>query len=151
MANEGVHVTGIPELSRALKAVDAALYKELRLGMKRIADHVVGKAQQRMPFDTGTAAKSVRPRATAKGAAIAFPRGGDRGKPDYFPWLDFGGSTGRGHRVGQAWSGSIVRDTPKGGRYIYPAIGESRDYIGREAYDLIEDVAHRNGFETRGF
>jgi hypothetical protein len=144
-------VKGIPELSRALKDVDAALYKELRLGMKAIADHVVGVAQQRMPYRTGTAAASVRPRATAKGAAVAFPRGGDRGNPDYYPWLDFGGSTGRGHVVGQAWSGSIIRDMPKGGRYVYPAIAESRDYIGRTVYDLIEGVAHRAGFETEGF
>ena len=144
-------VRGIPELSRALKAVDADLYKALRLGMKAIADHVVGIAQQRMPYVTGTAARSVRPRATAKGAAIAFPRGADQGGADYYPWLDFGGSTGRGHKVGQAWSGSIIRDTPKGGRYVYPAIAESRDYIGRTAYDLIEDVARRNGFGTEGF
>lgn len=151
MANMGVHVTGIPELSRALKAVNADAYKGLRLAMKGIADHVVGIAQQRMPYRTGTAADALRPRATAKGAGIAFPRGGDRGKPDYYPWLDFGGSTGRGHVVGQAGSGSITRDRVQGGRYLYPAIAGSTKYIEHGASEVIERAAKTNGFEVRGF
>lgn len=148
--NKGVHVTGIPELARALKSVDKDLYRELRLGMKGIADHVVGVAQQKMPYRTGTAAGSLRPRATAKGAAIAFPGGEDTGPRDYYPWLDFGGTTGHGHQIGRAGSGSVVRPIIKGGRYLYPSIAESRDEIGERTYDLIEKVARNNGFEVRG-
>ena len=46
------------------------------------------------------------------------------------PWLDFGGSVGRGHKMG-AGMGAIKRDwmgRPVGeGRYVYPAISSERE------------------------
>ena len=126
----------------------------MRVHMKDIADHVVGVAQQRMPFRTGEAAKSLKPRATQRGAGIAFPQGGApwRGeKADYYPWLDFGGSTGRGHVANghNGYGGSIVRPIVKGGRYLYPAIAESKDFIESNMNAAIEFVAKKAGFETR--
>lgn len=143
-----VKVTGLRELAGAFKAVDANLPKEMRAGFLGIAEHVVSVVQQRMPFRTGRAASSVKPRATAKGASIAA--GGT--KAPYYPWLDFGGSVGRGHVSGQAWSGAIKRDAPKGGRYIYPAIGEERDEIAAAVDAAVEHVSRQAGFDlTEGF
>ncbi len=142
---DSVQVRGIPELVRAFKAVDSELPKELRKRFKAVADHVVGVAQQRMPFVSGTAARSLKPRATQKGAGIAFPGGGPGSATDkaaYYPWLDFGGTTGRGH--------SIKRGRIKEGRYLYPAIGESKRYIGDATDDAIEETVKDARFTTTG-
>jgi hypothetical protein len=144
-----VEVIGLRELTTALRQVDKALAKDLRGAFKAIADHVVGVAQQRMPFGSGTAAKSLKPRSTDRGATINFPRGGPGSRDDkaaYYPWLDFGGSVGRGRKPGVAWSGSITRDAIPGGRYLYPAIGESREYIATEVDKAIGEIARKAGF-----
>lgn len=152
MIETRVEVRGLRDLSRAFKQVDADLPKELRDEMKAIADHVVGVAQQRMPFRTGTAARSLKPRATQRGAGIAFPGGGDRGKAAYYPWLDFGGTTGRGHVSNghNGYGGSITRQRIAGGRYLYPAIAESKGYIAEAVDDAVVKVAKGAGFEVRG-
>lgn len=143
-----VEVRGLAELSRAFKAVDTDIPKELRDALKVIAERVVGVAQQRMPFGSGKAAKSVKPRATAKGAGIAF---GGTAAP-YMPWLDFGGSVGRGHQPGKAWSGAIKRDwkgVPTGeGRYVYPAISEQREDTIAAIEEAVTSVARRHDFEV---
>jgi hypothetical protein len=144
-----VEVIGLRELTTALRQVDKALAKDLRGAFKAIADHVVGVAQQRMPFGRGTAAKSLKPRSTDRGATINFPRGGPGSRDDkagYYPWLDFGGSVGRGHKSGIAWSGAIQRELVPGGRYLYPAIGESREYIATEVDKAIGEIARKAGF-----
>jgi hypothetical protein len=150
----GVKVLGIRELSTAFKAVDSTLSKEMRLSLKAVADHVVGIAQQKMPFQSGTAASSLKPRATAKGAGIAFPDGGTpwRGvKADYYPWLDFGGTTGKGHAASghNGFGGGVVRPIVKGGRFLYPAIAESKEYISSEVDKAVQTVAKDAGFDTK--
>jgi hypothetical protein len=146
----GVHIRGIKELQAAFRAVSDDLPKELRVEFLAIAEYVVGVAQQRMPYGSGKAASSVKPRASQRGAGIAF--GGS--KAPYMPWLDFGGSVGRGHQPGQAWSGAIKRPwmgKPLGsGRYIYPAIEESREEIMEAADKAIKKVAESAKFETEG-
>lgn len=145
MSAPAVQVTGLRELQAAFRQVDKELPKELRKAFKVIAAHVAGVAQQRTPFVEGTAARSIRPRATQKGAGIAFPGGGPESagtKDGYFPWLDFGGATGRNK--------SIKRERIKGGRYVYPAIAESVEYIADEVYDAIGEAAQHARFETRG-
>lgn len=140
-----VNVRGLRELSAAFRAVGNGLPKELQGKLKAVADHVVGVAQQKMPFRTGEAARSLRPRATQKGAGIAYPKGGtpwQGEKADYYPWLDFGGTTGKGH--------SVKRPVIKGGRYLYPAIGESKAFIAEHVDDAIETTAERAGFTTTG-
>ncbi len=140
-----VNVRGVRELAGAFRQIDSTLPKELQKGFKGVADHVVGVAQQRMPFITGTAARSLRPRATQKSAGIAFPGGGPGSRDDkagYYPWLDFGGTTGRGH--------GISRKRVEGGRYLYPAIGESKEYIREAVDDVIEGTAKHAGFTTTG-
>lgn len=143
-----VKVTGLRELSRAMKQVDTELPKELKARFLVVARRVVGVAQQRMPQRTGRAQASVKARATVRGASIAA---GGTAAP-YYPWLDFGGSVGRGHRPGAAWSGAVKREwrgLPGGsGRYIYPAIAQERDEIAKQVDEAVADVARQAGFDT---
>jgi hypothetical protein len=141
-----VLITGLRELQAAYRSIDRELPKLLRVAMKGIADHVVGVVQQRMPWESGEAAKSLKPRATQLGAGIARPAGGTpwRGeKADYSPWLDFGGAVGRKH--------SVIRPVVKGGRYLYPAIAASKGETLDEAAKAIKKAASDQGFETKGF
>jgi len=147
MSDERVNVRGIRELSAAFRKVDAEIGQELKDAFMAVAARVVAIAQQRMPHKSGAAMASVKPRASQKGAGIAF--GGT--KAPYMPWLDFGGSVGRGHKPGVAWSGAIGRDwlgKPGGdGRYVYPAISEARDDTEAATYAAMEKACRSAGFD----
>ncbi len=143
-----VQVKGLRELQAAFKSVDADIPKELRNTFKVIAQMVATAAAAKVPRRTGTAAASITPRATQRGAAIAF--GGP--KAPYYPWLDFGGTVGRGHKPNRPYSGSVKRQymgRPFGsGRYIYPTIEAMDDQIKAAAAEAVIDAAKRAGFET---
>jgi hypothetical protein len=151
-----VEVIGLRELTTALRQVDKALAKDLRGAFKAIADHVVGAAQQKMPFGSGTAAKSLKPRSTDRGATINFPRGGPGSRDDkagYYPWLDFGGGKAGARGITSSSpiahaksTGGFKRELVPGGRYLYPAIGESREYIATEVDKAIGEIARKAGF-----
>jgi hypothetical protein len=147
-----IEVRGLREFERAIRAVDGRLAAELRSALRAIAEQVAADARSRVTADVGAgpAAASITPRAGARGASIAA---GGRAAP-YLPWLDFGGSVGRGHRPGVAWSGAVKREwrgRPVGeGRYLYPAIRANRDAISRLVDEAVERVAEDAGFETRG-
>ena len=143
-----VEVRGIRELSRAFKAVDAELPKRLKARFLAIAETVASSARGNVPHRTGRAAASIKAKASARGAGIAF---GGTAAPHY-PWLDFGGSVGKGHFPGKRWSGSVTREwwgKPGGdGRYIYPAIDSHKQEITDAAEKAIADVARDAGLET---
>ena len=150
MIDYSAKVTGLRELATAFKRVDSDLPKDLKAEFLRIAQHVVGVAQQRMPFRSGRASGSLRARASTRGAFIAF---GGTAAP-YEPWLDFGGSVGRGHKPGVAWSGSVKREwrgLPNGsGRYVYPAITEARPATEAAVDAAVKHAAFRAGFDVKG-
>jgi hypothetical protein len=150
VAGEDVRIIthGVKELQKALKQMDANAPKELKAGFTNIAENVAAAIRPKIP-GSGRAASSVKARGSQRGGAIAF--GGSRAP--HYPWLDFGGSVGRGHQQGRPWSGAIKRDwrgNPAGeGRYVYPTIREKRDYIIRETDEMMERLAKRAGFEVR--
>lgn len=133
-----VEVKGIRELSSAFKQIDTELPKELRVAFKEIAATVASTAAGQVPRRSGAAAGSIRPRATPKGAGIAF---GGSSAP-YMPWLEFGGAVGRNR--------SVTRPFMKTGRYIFPAIADAQDEIGNAALAAVETVAEHAGFGTKG-
>lgn len=143
-----VQVRGLKEVQKALKAIDKDLPKGLRTEFLVVARAVVGTAQGNAPRVSGRAAGSIRPRAAQTGAGIAF---GGNAAP-YFPWLDFGGTTGKGHRPGVPKSGSVEREwkgNPGGeGRYVYPAIRAHEDDIIEAAGDVPVNLARKNGLEA---
>lgn len=144
-----VQVRGLREVTSALRAVDKELPKGLREEFLPIARRVADDASSRVPRRSGDAAGSVKPRASQRGAGIAF---GGNAAP-YFPWLDFGGTTGKGHRPGVGGSGSVERDwlgRPRGeGRYVYPAIRDNEDGIIQAAGDAPVNLARKHGLEAR--
>jgi hypothetical protein len=161
----GIRVEDLTGTMDALKHLAPDYEKLARAEFRGVAEHVVGVAQGKMEFGPGTAASSMRPRGVG-GAGISFPRGGPGSGKDadgYYPWLDFGGGLpwGRGVRA----SSPILhkkseagfrrpKEGPSGGRagrYLYPAIGESHEFIGKEAARIMDKVAKRRAFDTEGF
>lgn len=144
-----IEVRGLREVQSAFRKVDKDLPKGLRTEFLGIAQDVQHGIQAKVPRRTGHAAGSVRARASQRGAGIAF---GGQAAP-YFPWLDFGGSTGKGHRPGVSESGSVKRlpwmGTSGEGRYVYPTISEKRADIEKAAEDAVMNVAKSAGLETK--
>lgn len=139
-----VKIEGLKELRKAMRDAEAGSQKALQRRFKAVAavvaSAIAGKVTQ---GPTGRAAASVRPRATATSAGIVA---GGQSAP-YFPWLDFGGSVGRGHKAGAPWSGAVKRYNPKGGIWVYPTIEEMSDVIEREAGEGIQDALEEAGWE----
>lgn len=140
----GFKVSGLRELRNAMRQAEAGSQKHLQLRFKALATTVAAAIAGNVTVGpTGHAAASVRPRATATSAGIVA---GGQSAP-YFPWLDFGGSTGPGHKPGQGGSGSIKRPIIKAGRYIYPTIAAMGPTIEREAGAGIADALEAAGWE----
>ncbi len=146
--------TGLKELRKAMRDAEAGSQKHLQIHFKDVAVTVAsavagqvptstGKKGKNNTFSSGSAAASVRARATQTSAGIVA--GGP--KAPYFPWLDFGGSVGRGHVAGQGDSGAVKRPFMKAGRYIYPTITDMSDVIVDAASEGIGDALREAGWE----
>ena len=135
---------GLVELRKAMRDAEAGSQKHLQIHFKDVATTVASAVAGEVPVGaTGAAAASVRARATATSAQIVA---GGPSAP-YFPWLEYGGSTGRGHVVGKGGSGAIKRPFIKAGRTIYPTIGAMSDVIVQAANDGIGDALKEAGWE----
>lgn len=133
---DSIRVTGVAELARAFRKMDAELPKELKARFLKIAERVADVARNSLPERTGRARTSIKAKASPKGAGIAF--GGS--VAPYEPWLDFGGRVGRNR--------SIERERVSGGRYVYPAIASQKEETARAVELAITEVAHDAGFEA---
>jgi hypothetical protein len=117
MPPEVVKVEGLTEFKRKLKALDGHHPKEVRLILNDAAELIVTSTKGVIPRRKGKAAASVRAASTqTKGRVKA---GG--GRVPYYPWLDFGGSVGKG--------GSIKRPFLKSGRYLYKSLDSNRSKV----------------------
>lgn len=133
----GVRVTGLREVQAAFRKVDADIPKGLRDELRPVAQMIAGESAAKVPWITGTAARSITPTATQRGAGISM--GGARAP--YMPWLDFGGSVGR--------NDSVKRPVIRGGRYVYPTIEEKMPEIVDAVEAAVVNAAKRAGFEVR--
>jgi HK97 gp10 family phage protein len=138
MSAATIHVKGLKELQRALKKVDKNLPRELRKALNAAADIVVDAAKPKVARRTGAAADSIKAGSTQRAGQIKV--GGT--KAPYYPWLDFGGSVGRGK--------SVSRPYLKEGRYIYPTLREKRDEVDAKVDEGLKRLAKQAGFETHG-
>lgn len=143
---DAVRIEGLGQLRRSLKKLGSDAPKELSKELKKLADEVVQQVKPQVPYLTGAARASYRPRAMGAGAGIAF--GG--AKAEYAPWLEFGGSVGRGHQPRRANSGATKRTRVKGGRYLYPTLERMRPEIEDRCAAVMLAAARRYGLETRG-
>lgn len=131
-----VQVQGLADFARAVRAVDKESAKALRVAMNGCANFLIDKAKPKIPARTGRARDSLKARSTQKAVRIAI---GGRKAP-YYPWLDFGGRTGRNR--------SVVRPFQSDGRYLYPTLTASRDQFQRIMDKAIRDVAQDAGLDV---
>lgn len=131
-----VEIRGLRELGRAFKQVEGDIPNKLKQTFRELAVKVIGRVTAKVPARTGRARASYVPRASTRGAGIAF--GGS--KAPYVPWLDFGG------RVGPRKS--VLRPFLKEGRYLYPTLSEMRTEIIDDTDKAIEAAVKAAGFET---
>ncbi|HVW34043.1 MAG TPA: HK97 gp10 family phage protein [Acidimicrobiia bacterium] len=146
MADNIIQVKGITDLRKALRDISKDLAKELRVGLNEAARIVADEAATKVPRRSGAAAASIKVGSTQTAANVKV---GGTAAP-YFPWLDFGGSTGRGHQAGEPGSGAVKRPFLKEGRYIYPTLAEKRDEVTKKVDEVLERLAKQAGFDTTG-
>lgn len=124
-----------------LKSVDKTVQKEINRPLNQAARLVVNDVRPTVPLGlTGQARRSV----TVNNARIPGVRFGGVTAP-YYPWLDFGGSTGPGHRPGVANSGSVKRSRVHGGRYMYPGIERNEEAVREAVGDWLGAIIDRSG------
>ena len=151
-----VRVVGVVELRKALRDIDKDLAKELAAGLAEAADIVADEARAHVPRRSGRAADSIKVRKQSAGASLAV--GGT--KAPYYPWLDFGGTVGRGRVPGGAkklaggatggHAGSVKRPFIQGGRYIYPALRHKEAQVKAKVDEVMARMATKAGFDTDG-
>lgn len=130
-----VAVEGLADFNRALRRVNTDAPKALRIALNSVADLVIAEARPDIPRRSGAAAASLKAASTR--TSIRIRAGGARAP--YFPWLDFGGKTGRG--------GSIVRPYLSEGRYVYPTLRRERGRFDERLKAALQDVANGAGLE----
>jgi hypothetical protein len=136
---EVIKIEGLREFRAGLKRMDKDLPKGIRLALNSVVDIVVDDARPRVPRVTGKAANSLKSQSTQSAARIKA--GGSRAP--YFPWLDFGGRTGRNK--------SVDRPFYKKGRYVWLSFADKRTEVTHALDGALADVARGAGLDvTRG-
>lgn len=152
---EQVKIEGLRELQAQLRALDGESQKKLRVVLNKAAQLVVDDARPRVPLGPG---KNGHARDTLKAMSSqreVTVRGGGRKAP-YYPWLDFGGTVGRGRtgrggvesargRADQGTAGSVRRAVLLKGRYIYPSWDRKRDEAIEVLHAALIDLATEVG------
>lgn len=134
--SRSIEVKGLAEFNRGLRKLDNEAPKQLRIALNGVADLLVKKAQGLVPVRTGAARASIKARSTRTSARVAV---GGRKAP-YFPWLDFGGKTGRNR--------SVDRPFHTDGRYVFVALKSIRGDLEKALDDGIRQVARNAGLEV---
>lgn len=133
-----IKIDGLRELQANLKRLDGESQKQLRIALNDAAQIVVNVTRPRVPLGTGNARASIGVASSQREARVKV--GGKRAP--YYPWLDFGGRTGR--------AGATKRRFIKGGRYLFPAYESQRENFLRLLQKRITAVATGAGFTTDG-
>jgi hypothetical protein len=128
-----IELVGLRQFRKSLRDLDNGAHKDLRIVANRAAERVVSDARARIPTLTGRARKSIRASSTQSRARVAA--GGKR--VPYYPWLDYGGQTGR--------PGTPSRPFRKDGRYLYPAFRAHRAQVMADLENGLRELAARQG------
>jgi hypothetical protein len=133
---ERVAVSGLKEFRKGLKELDSSLPKGLRVAMNESSTFLIDKTRPDIPRRSGRAADSLKARSSQSAVRIAV---GGRRAP-YYPWLDFGGATGRNK--------SAKRPFLTDGRYLYPKLREHRETFQQILQNALIGVARDAGLEV---
>lgn len=128
-----IEVKGLAEFSRGLRRLDQEAPKGLRIALNGAADLLISETVRVIPKRTGAAARSLKARSTRTSARVAI--GGKRAP--YYPWLDFGGRTGRRR--------SVQRPFIKEGRYLFPTLVRVSPKIADHLDEALTEVARKSG------
>lgn len=131
-----LEVEGLAGVQRSLRQIGPAAAKGLRLALNEAADLLINKVTPQIPSRTGAARRSLKARSSQKAVRIAV--GGKRAP--YYPWLDFGGRTGRNR--------SVLRPFKAEGRYLYPGLRANRAEIEKLIERRLREVAEDAGLEV---
>ena len=131
-----VAVTGLAEFNKGLRQLDKEAPKGLRLALNEAAELLVSETRSLVPRRTGAAAGSLRAASTRTSARVKV--GGP--KAPYYPWLDFGGRTGRRR--------SAARPFIKEGRYLFPTLSRIRPRVLATLDEAIRTVARDAGLDV---
>lgn len=166
LVSTGLHVEGLSALLRNLGRVSPQAKKELRAAAKKAGDRLASGAAAKVPKRTGRTARSLK--AKLSGNDVLVSGGGS--KAEYYPWLDFGGTVGRGRkstttitlftdRTGRVRlrsrtdrarkTGSAVRPFIKGGRYLYPTLSQVQPLMRADMQQAVKDACRSAGLEVR--
>src|SRR5258705_3090786 len=107
MSSSTIKVVGLNQFRKGPRGIDRGVPRTVRVALNGVAEVLIGAPRPKIPHLTGAAAASLRAQSSQSEARISV--GG--AKAPYYPWLDFGGRTGR--------KKSVVRPFFSEGRYIY--------------------------------
>lgn len=136
MGAEPIRIDGLTQFTRDLKKVDKDLPKAVRLALNEAVEIVTDYARPRVPSRSGRARGSIRSRSTRTAARVFA---GGRRAP-YYPWLDFGGKTGRNR--------SIHRPFHREGRYLWKGLIVKRDEFQARIERALVGVVEASGIEV---
>lgn len=162
---------GLADLQRALRKVAPEAKREFSAELRAIGKLVVTDVKASMHFKhpTGKAKRSVKVKVVNRRGfeGVQLTEGGP--VAPYTPWLDFGGTVGRGRRttarvtisrgaggriqtrrqiLGSRGSGSVVRPYIKDGRYLYPAYYRRYDDMVKATLDAVRKACVSAGLEV---
>lgn len=160
-----MEMKGLSELLASMRKVAPEAKREFTAELKTIGKMVAEDAAAEMPRRRGKARRSVKVKVVTRRGfeGVQINEGG--AVAPYTPWLDFGGSVGRGRRStarvtlhgggrvtvqrgGSRGSGSVVRPYIKDGRYLYPAYYRRYDDMVAATLDAVRKAANTAGLEV---
>lgn len=131
-----IGVEGLAQFNRGLRKLDAEAPKGLRIALNGAAELLIDRTRPLIPTRTGAARASLKAQSTRTSARVAV---GGRKAP-YYPWLDFGGKTGRNR--------SVDRRFYTDGRYLYPTLARVRPEIEEALGQALTAVARDAGLDV---
>jgi phage gpG-like protein len=131
-----IQVQGLADLRRAVKAVDPAGLTAIRVVLKDAAVLVARDARGMAPHRSGRLAAGIRAGTSGNRAVV-------RDRLPYANLIHWGGSTGRGHKPGVPWSGSVL---VRPSLFISRAIDRNEEVIARHLADEFDSLIKRSGW-----
>jgi hypothetical protein len=131
-----IGVKGLAEFNRGLRQLDKEAQKGLRVAFNGVADLLISETRPKIPARTGNARASLKAKSTRTSARVSV--GGPKAR--YYPWLDFGGTTGIRR--------SVSRPFYREGRYLYPTLRVISDDIETALEDALIQVARDAGLDV---
>lgn len=127
----GIRVTGLKDILRDLRKLDPALYKELRVRLKKAVKVIADDAKKKAPHRTGGLAKGIVPSVTQKGAKLVS-------KAPHGRVIEFGAR----HPVFGNRNNWVFQPA---GAHVFPAVKAGQGDIAREAVAALEDSIREAG------